>query len=393
MRKTLTDKGVMALKPRADRYAFPDPQLVGLYVRVTPRGAKSFATVARDPTTGKQVWSLIGATDVMKIAEAREKAREVLKRVRAGLPAFEALPVKPDTFQDIAQQWLKRNIEGKRRSQKQITRLLTVHVYPRWGERPFLGIRRSDVAALLDHVEDNHSARQADCVLAVVRSIMNWHATRHDDYLPPIVKGMRRQNPKDHVRKRILDDSEIRKVWHAAEAGGTFGAIVRLLLLTGQRREKVVSMRWKDVSVDGTWTIPREVREKGNAGELLLPPVALDIIRDQPHMGDNVYVFAAAHGDGHFSGYSKSKRAFDAKLTGVPGWTLHDLRRSARSLMSRAGVLSEIAERVLGHDTEGVEGVYDQHEYGDEKAEALRKLVALIAGIVTPRKNVVPLRR
>ena len=108
MRKTLTDKGVAALKPRPQRFAYPDPELTGHYVRVQPSGAKAFATVARNPS-GKQIWSNIGATDVLSISEAREQAREVIKRVRAGLPAFEAPPTKPDSFEDIAHQWLKRH--------------------------------------------------------------------------------------------------------------------------------------------------------------------------------------------------------------------------------------------------------------------------------------------
>ena len=109
MRKKLTDKGIAALKARADRYAFPDPELRGHYVRVQPSGAKSFVTVARDPT-GKQVWTTIGAVDVMAIADAREKAREAIRRVREGLPALEAPPVKADSFEATAEQWLKRHV-------------------------------------------------------------------------------------------------------------------------------------------------------------------------------------------------------------------------------------------------------------------------------------------
>src|SRR5262245_27745291 len=105
MRKTLTDKGIAALKARASRYAFPDPEVRGHYVRVQPSGAKSFVTVARDPA-GRQVWTTIGATDVLKIDAAREKAREAIRRVREGLSALEAPPTKPDSFEAVAEQWL-----------------------------------------------------------------------------------------------------------------------------------------------------------------------------------------------------------------------------------------------------------------------------------------------
>ena len=389
MRKTLSDKGVAALKPDTKRYALPDPELRGHYIRVQPSGAKSFVAVALDPR-GKQVWATLGSCDVLEIDDARVQARDAIKRVRAGLPAIEPLPAERESFEAVANRWLARHVRTKKlRSEFEIVRLLKAHVYPAWGTRDFLSIRRSDVAALLDEVEDDHGARQADAVLTIVRACMNWYAIRADDYAPPIVRGMRRQSVKDQSRARILSDDELRAVWKAAEANGTFGAVVRLLLLTGQRRAKVTGMRWEEVADDGTWMIPIEDREKGNAGAILLPDAALEIIRAQPVLGDNPFVFAG-RGPGAFNGYGKAKAQFDAKLPkDMPQWQLHDLRRTARSLMARAGVRPDIAERVLGHVLTGVEGVYDRHSYADEKADALERLAVLIDGIVHPRENVV----
>jgi integrase len=392
MRKMLTDKAVAKLQPRDKTYHQPDPELRGHYVRVQPSGTKTFAAIARNPVTRKQEWATLGAADTLSIDEARKQAQTALARIRAGQPAFEP-PV--ESFEAVARDWLKRHVEKNRlRSAYQITRLLESHVFGFWKGRPFLSIKRSDVTALLDDVEDDHGARQADAVLTVVRSMMNWYATRHDDYLPPIISRMRRQNPKEQVRSRILSDDEIRSVWKAAEANGTFGAFVRVALLTAQRRAKVMTMRWADISDDGEWVIPQQKREKDSAKSLMLPPVALDIIRAQPHLGDNPFVFGSARTDGPINGLSMMKYDFDAKLSGVAHWTIHDLRRTARSLMSRAGVSSEHAERVMGHAIGGVEGVYDQHKYDPEKAEALAKLAALLDAIVNPRAaNVVPIRK
>jgi integrase len=151
-------------------------------------------------------------------------------------------------------------------------------------------------------------------------------------------------------------------------------------------------MQWGDVSVDGTWTIKAEDREKGNAGELVLAKAALAIIKGQPHFAENPHVFAG-RGGSYLTGYSKCKAAFDAKVGDVQPWTLHDLRRTARSLMSRAGIRPDIGERVLGHTMQGVEAIYDRHGYRDEKAHALRALAGLIDTIVHPRENVRPLRK
>ena len=391
MRKTLSDRGVAALKPRASRYAHPDPEQRGLYVRVQPTGAKSFVAVTLDPH-GKQVWATIGPTDVLSIADARERAREAVRRIRDGLPAFEAPPTKPDTFESIAEQWLRRHVQANGlRSQAEITRLLKVLVYPAWKGRALRDIKRSDIADLLDGVEDRHGGRQADYVLAITRQIANWYATRHDDYVPPFIKGMRRTNPKSRARDRTLSDDELRAMWRVAESAGPFGALVRLLLLTAQRREKVVSMKWSDIGIDGTWRIPLEAREKGAPAEIALPAAVVDIIRVQPQLGDNPFVLAG-RGDAHINGFSKSKKAFDAKLPkGIPAWVLHDLRRSARSLMARAGVSNDHAERVLGHARPGVEGIYDRHRYRDEIGTALQKLATLIDSIVHPRENVTPM--
>jgi integrase len=188
-----------------------------------------------------------------------------------------------------------------------------------------------------------------------------------------------------------LSDDELRAMWRVAESAGPFGALVRLLLLTAQRREKVVSMKWSDIGIDGTWRIPLEAREKGAPAEIALPAAAVDIIRVQPQLGDNPFVLAG-RGDAHINGFSKSKKAFDAKLPkGIPAWMLHDLRRSARSLMARAGVSNDHAERVLGHARPGVEGIYDRHRYRDEIGTALQKLATLIDSIVHPRENVTPM--
>ena len=375
MARKLNDRGVAALEPQETRYALPDPELAGHFIRVQPTGAKSFVAVTRDPR-GRQVWTTIGKTTVYTIEEARDRARSIIKSTRTG-------EAPPESFKAVAENWLARHVRQKSlRTAPEIERCLRKYVFPSWAERQFAEIRRSDVTRLLDTIEDRHGARQADRVLSIVRKIMNWSASRSDDYTSPIIPGMRRQDPKQQERARILDDAELLAVWRHAEAvGGNFGATVQLLLLTAQRREKVAAMRWRDISEAGEWTIPTEPREKGNAGSLMLPAMARDIISRQPRLLSNEFVFAG-RGAGHFNGYSKAKIAFDAKLEGVAPWVLHDLRRTARSLMARAGVRPDIAERVMGHAIGGVEGVYDRHRYDAEKAAALAALAELIQVIV-----------
>jgi integrase len=311
------------------------------------------------------------------------------------------------SFKEISESWIKRYVdERKLRSRPEIVRQLECYVYPRWATEKFFDIGRSTVNALLDQIVDKHGAPQADRVLAVLRTMMNWYATRNENYNSPIVKGMRRdaRPARERARARVLSDDEIRDLWKATENGNSFGGIIRLLLLTAQRREKVVTMKWDDIA-DGVWTIATEAREKGNAGALKLPPVALKIIESQPMIDTNPYVFAGSERGRRwrksemkleppiFSSWSQRKEELDAKLPkSMPHWTLHDLRRTARSLMARAGVADNVAERTLGHAIAGVEGVYNRFEYSDEKADALSRLATLIDRIVNPPKgNVLPM--
>ncbi len=389
-RKTLTDNMILKLKSARKRLTMPDPLMRGHYVRVTPKGAKSYVAVARDPG-GKQIWATIGGTDVLTIAEARGQAREAIQRIKAGQPSFEPPPAKPDSLKDVAESHMQRHVRAKGlRTEPEIARILKTYIYPALQDRDFEAIKRSDVTALLDTVEDGSGPRQADTVLAILSSIMRWHATRTDDYVPPIVPGMGRVDPKAKKRARVLDDEEIRNLWAAADTSGPFGAFVKLAILTAQRRQKIASMKWADVTIDGTWNIPTEDREKGNGGALALPEVAVDIIQSQRRIGGNPYVFPG-RGDRHFTGHMHRKLIFDAKVKIAP-WVVHDLRRTARSLMARAGVRPDVAERVMGHVLPGVEGIYDRHDYREEKAAALAKLAGLIAMILDPpAENVTPL--
>ena len=382
-RRGLTDKMLASMRRRTKRYIVSDPDLRGHYVRVPPQGPIVFAAVARDPLS-KQVWAKVGTTAELTIGQARERAREAIRRIKQGKLAFEPPKPKPESVAVVCASWLKRHVEKNNfRTTGELRRIVERYILPYWADRVFTEIRRKEIAALLDVIEDKHGAAVADAVLKTLRSIANWVQARDDAYVPPFIKGMRRVPENNRERERILDDDELRRVWNAAGEAGNFGATVRLLLLTAQRREKVRTLRWDDISPEGVWTIRTEDGEKGNAGALQLPEIALQIINAQPRYATNQFVFAGIR-DAAFKTDNRLKRKLDAK-SGVSDWRLHDLRRTARSLMSRAGVLSEHAERVLGHAIDGVEGIYNRHEYFDEKAAALRRLAALIERMTSIR--------
>ncbi len=226
---------------------------------------------------------------------------------------------------------------------------------------------------MLDAVAENNGTAQADMVLKVFGAVASWWAKRNDDYQSPVVRGMKRSEATD--RERILKDDELRAVWQTAERFGTAGAFVRFALLTAQRHAKITDLRWDDVDGAGVWTIRADAREKGNANHLALPPLALEIIRRQPRIAGKDRIFGRPHA---------RTLAQLRQEAGVTDFVVHDLRRSARSLMSRAKVPSDVAELVLGHRLRGVRQVYDRHSYFEEKRHALNELAQLVENILHP---------
>jgi integrase len=348
-------------------------------------GSKTFRVMIY--RNGKPRTKKLGSYPATTVKAAREQARAYFENPQK----FDA-QATVGAFEGVGDNWFKRHVEANGlRSQAEIKRQLDKYVYPKWKDRPFVEIRRRDVNDLLDHIADNHGRNQADAVLATIRLIMGWHQSRDENYTSPIVKGMRRNKPA--ARARTLADNEIRWLWTACtEVNETFGALIKVALLTAQRRDKVATMRWDDLK-DGVWTIRVDHREKGTAGKLKLPKLALDIIEQRPRIKGNAHVFPG-RGKTAFNSFSQRKEELTEKLPKMEPWVLHDLRRTARSLLSRAGIRPDISERVLGHAIVGVEGVYDRHSYDDEKADALQRLAALIETIIKPSEaNVVRLRR
>ena len=269
-------------------------------------------------------------------------------------------------------------------------RVINVYVYPRLASRPIDTITRRDLIDLLDHIEDNHGQRTADVVLSVLRRIFGWHALRSETFNSPIIAGMGRYSYAQHARHRTLSDDELRKVWHAAGEFPVYGALIKFLLLSAARRAEAAEMTESELDAEGTWELPA-VRSK--TGEPIVRPLsqaARDVLAGVPRIADCPFYFSL-DGQRPFGTFSHWKRRFDAKC-GVANWTVHDLRRVSRSLLSRAGVNADHAERVLGHRIGGVRSTYDRHEFFEEKKFALEALAAQIERIVNPVDNVRALR-
>lgn len=386
------EKTVATAGAKPKRQVIFDPDTTGLALIVSPKGKRTFSIVARGPD-GKQVWKSIGEPGRMTVADARAKARIGVDRIKAGVADIfpeEKPEAPPETFKEVTERFVARWVDkgGKKqdgiplRSRGEIERQFNAYLYPQWADVPFLSIRRGEVTELIDEMVDENGAVMADRVLATLSKLFNWYRQYDENYVSPVIPEMRRSgSTKDRSRIRVLSDDDIRAVWAAAGKSGVFGALVKVGLLTGARRAKLRTMKRGDISADGVWTMPAEAREKNNAGQLKLPPMALEIVREQLDRTNSEFVFYG-RGDKAFNSFSQGKAELDALAPTDTPWVFHDLRRTAKSLMARAGVRPDISERVLGHVIAGVEGVYDRHAYLDEKGEALSAIAGLVERIL-----------
>jgi integrase len=390
MARHISDLGVKALRPKAQRYEKPAGH--GLYVVVQPSGARSFALRYRFAGKTRKLTLPGGLT----LAAARKAVADALLQVEQGIdPAVARAEQKrsqrvaeADRFAAVAANYFRR--EGRTlRSAERRRRTLDRLVIPVLGDRPIGEIRRSEIVGLLDEVEETSGPSAADDVLAFVRKIMNWHATRSDDFRSPVIRGMARTKPKERARSRVLTDDELRAVWTtAASQPDAFPMLIQFLLLTAGRRNECRAMAWAEI--DGAdWTLPA-ARNKTKV-DLVRPlsAAALALLSRMPRIDGGPYVFSN-NGQRPIGGLARAKAKFD-RACRVTGWTLHDLRRTARSLMSRVGISPDHAERCLGHVIGGVRGTYDRYEYHAEKAAAYEALATQIDLIVNPRDNVTKL--
>lgn len=388
LKLTVTGVDKAPIPAKGDRAIYWDTALPGFGLVVTKAGHRSFVYQYRAGHRSRRMTFPLG----LGLEKARREARKALGGVAAGGDPLQERrkteALAENTLQSICEEYLRR--DGKRlRSKGQIEQTLNRLVYPKLGKCQIDTILRSEIVRLLDKIEDENGAGMADNTLAHVRKIMNWHATRTDDFRSPIVRGMARTKPSERKRDRVLTDDELRAVWKAAEGfPGPFGFLVRFILLTATRRNEAADMADSELSGDD-WTVPAD-RYKTKLDHVIpLSQAARALLASIPRLDGIPYVFTT--GDRPISGFSKFKIAFD-KSCGVTGWTLHDLRRTGRSLMSRAGVPSDHAERCLGHVIGGVRGTYDRHAYHAEKKQAFEALAAQIDRILNPTDNVVPMR-
>ena len=389
----LTKGAVAALATGKDDQVFWDDETPGFGVRI--RGLKKSWLIQYRAGRQQRRESLgdvrrVALDDARKIARQRFAEIELGRDPAADREKARALAARAAlTLGAVSERYLDARRGVVRASTHcENTRYFAVQ-WAALRDDPVASITRADVAAQLQIITKKHGRASARRARATLAALYQWS----------IGEGLVEANPVSHTndpaagirpRSRVLTDAELRAVWHAA-GDDDFGRIIRLLILTGARRREIGLMRWRDVDFDsGVLTIPAEVAKNHHALELPLQLVALETLRAVPRRGE--YVFGA-RGTG-FTSWSAATAALRKRLgKGFPtDWSLHDLRRSARTGWGRIGVPPHIAELLINHVKGGVEAVYDKYTYVGEKRTALARWAEHVLAVVEGRpSNVVPL--
>jgi integrase len=375
----LTAKSVEAWRPDEVRREIPDAYLTGLYLIVQPSGRKSWAV--RYWRSGRSHKHTLGPYPLFGLKAAREAGGKALRAVAEGHdPAIAKRQQTAGSIDFIVSQFIERHAKRNYRPRplKEAERLLRLYVSAKWRGRKASEIGRADVRAMLDGIP---APIVANRVHSITRKLFNWAVENDLIAVSPVI-GIRKPHPET-PRDRVLSDAELRSVWNAADTiGYPLGSIIQLLILTGQRRGEVSGMLWPELGGE-LWALPRERTKNKRRHEVPLSRQAMAIIGGLPRIGDK-YVFTV-NGSAPFHGFNVKERL--SQLAGVDAWTVHDLRRTVASGMARLGISLAVIEKILNHVSgsfAGIVGVYQRHEFAEEKRAALQQWADHVERLVRP---------
>jgi integrase len=272
----------------------------------------------------------------------------------------------------------------RERSFKQIVRHLEKHAAPLL-RLPIDVIDQRAIAGRLGSIEESSGAVTANRVRSTMSAMFGWAMREGLAQANPVASTNKRS---ERPRDRVLRDAELRLIWQALNGTGQYGAIVKLLMLTGQRMSEITGLRWNEIDFDrGIISLPGERTKNARPHDVPMAPTVRALLQAQPKVEGRDLVFGK--GGGPFSGHPKRKEMLDARLAelGPPlsPWVHHDLRRSVATGMADIGIQPHIIEAVLNHVSGhkgGVAGIYNRASYAKEKAEALARWDAHVASIV-----------
>lgn len=389
---------------------FKDAGCPGLGLRVRSSGAKSWVFVFRPAGAGRQAAPrrvLLGKFPAVSLAAAREAARKFSGQVASGRdPAVERREAKrrEKATLETALNSYERNLEARHVVNKQAIMSTLRRGLASLMSRDIAELTRADFVDKIDAVFDSGRKGAAADLRKHCRALCEWAVSSG---LAPynVLAGLRMpkmtraQRMETEENGRALSEDEIRKVWTAAGQFGSLGGLIRIGLLTGFRRKELAELEWDDVLPDRILLPGGERTKTGAIHAIPLTPLMQAVLSGQPH-GNGVgakskvpvrgtaamakakknLIFRSSKTDGLISGWNRLVPRFSA-LAGVD-FRLHDLRRSARTLLSQVGVAEDIAELCIGHRRADLVARYNKDDAWPQRVEAFKLLDAKLAAIV-----------
>jgi integrase len=366
VKTTLTDRRLKTLRGSDDYYDVWDAAVPGFGVRVAPSGRKTFVLMTRFGAGKKNpTRRAIGTYGVTTLADARGRAREWLELISEGKdPATQTR--NGGSFKAAAEAFLELKVKHERQAATSAHKIKAL--IARWGDRPLASITPADVRNLLREYHDRQA--MAHALFATTRRLFAWAIHQGDwgiEHSPTDqLKAQALIGPRK-IRERVLSDSELRSLWHA-DLGYPMQPLLRLMLLTGQRKSEVANAQWNEFDLDKRlWVIPSERMKAGAAHAVPLSAGVLDLLRSLPRLERGDYVFSFTFGATPANSFQRAK----ARL-GATTFVFHDIRRTVRTRLSAIPNVSDLVrELVIGHSKPGLHKVYDLYSYLDEKRYVL----------------------
>ncbi len=373
----LTHPGIEKLT--ADRWPtdYWDEGLPGFGVRMHLNGRKTFEVCYVADRRRRRL--MLGTYPTLSLVDARDRAREILAAVASGEdPQAEG---KAATFAELADMYLELHAKREKQRWREDERIIRVDLLPHWRHREAKDIGRRDVIEILDGIVRRGSPTMQNRTKVLISTIYNFgigcDVVDHNPCRSVPMPG------KERRRDRVLSEEEIRAIWHALnQEEPIMAATFKMRLLTAQRGNIVLSMRWEQVNGEW-WTFPAEMAMNGHAHRFPLSPQARTVLENVERLtGRAEWVFASPRRRGaHITAVQKAAGRI-AKAAGVD-FVPHDLRRTAATFMTSMGISRLVVGKLLNHVESGITKVYDRYSYDEEKRDALAAWGDRVETIVT----------
>ena len=399
----MTDLGIAALRPKAERFEVWEDGRTGFGVRVSPKGRKSWMFMYRFGDRARRMG--LGTYPLISLASARVKFANAKALLEKGTdPGARQVERKhaernAETVADLVDVYLEKWARPRKRSAHEDERILRKEVLPVWGRRKAKDITRRDVITLLDEIVERGSPIMANRTLAVVRKMFNFAIGRDIVDATPVavVKAPAKENERD----RVLSADEIRTFWSGLDQAPMNTGIklaLKLQLVTAQRKGEIVGAKVSEIDFDeSVWTIPAERSKNGLTHRVPLSNLAIDLIKQAmaDAKGSSEWLFPGRRDDSPLTPTAVNQPLRLAlKPTKMDGETLpptiplenvtpHDLRRTAASQMTSMGISRLVVSKLLNHAEAGITAVYDRHSYDQEKRRALDAWGARLEGLLS----------